>query len=116
MIIKLDERNGIKIATFASLSRFTSAVTEEVKNELKPVLSNPGTKLIFNLENIDFIDSSGIGCIISLVKTAKSNDSGIKICNLSREVASVFELLHLQMILEIGKDVESCMASFKEEN
>lgn len=36
--------------------------------------------------------------------------------NLSREVASVFELLHLQMILEIGKDVESCMASFKEEN
>ena len=114
MIIKLDERNGIKIATFASLSRFTLAVTEEVKNELKPVLSNPGTKLIFNLENIDFIDS--IGCIISLVKTAKSNDSGIKICNLSREVASVFELLHLQMILEIGKDVESCMASFKEEN
>lgn len=99
MIIKLDERNGIKIATFASLSRFTLAVTEEVKNELKPVLSNPGTKLIFNLENIDFIDSSGIGCIISLVKTAKSNDSGIKICNLSREVASVFELLHLQMIL-----------------
>ena len=37
MIIKLDERNGIKIATFASLSRFTLAVTEEVKNELKPV-------------------------------------------------------------------------------
>lgn len=116
MIIKLDERNGIKIATFASLSRFTLAVTEEVKNELKPVLSNPLTKLIFNLENIDFIDSSGIGCIISLVKTAKSNHSGIKICNLSKDVASVFELLHLQMILEIGKDVESCMASFKEGN
>lgn len=31
-------------------------------------------------------------------------------------LASVFELLHLQMILEIGKDVESCMASFKEGN
>ena len=39
MIIKLDERNGIKIATFASLSRFTLAVTEEVKNELKPVFT-----------------------------------------------------------------------------
>lgn len=56
MIIKLDERNGIKIATFTSLSRFTLAVTQEVKDELKPVLINRGTKLIFNLENIDFID------------------------------------------------------------
>lgn len=116
MIIKLDERDGIKIATFASLSRFTLAVTEEVKNELKPVLNHPGTKLIFNLENIDFIDSSGIGCIISLVKTAKSSHSGIKICNLTKDVESVFELLHLQMILEIGTDVESCIKSFKKEN
>lgn len=96
-------------------SFFTSSVTANVNRDrlakvaiLIPFLSS---SLM-----IDFIDSSGIGCIISLVKTAKSNDSGIKICNLSREVASVFELLHLQMILEIGKDVESCMASFKEEN
>ncbi len=38
MIIKLTEKDGIKIARFASLSRFTLAITEDVKSELKPEL------------------------------------------------------------------------------
>lgn len=116
MIIKLSEKDGIKIAQFASLSRFTLAVTEEVKSELKPQLNVSGVKMIFSLEGIEFIDSSGIGCIISLVKTAKSNGAMIKLCNLSKEVRSVFDLLHLQMILDICKDEKSCIEDFKKLN
>ncbi len=116
MIIKLTEKDGIKIAQFANLSRFTLAITEDVKSELKPKLSTSGIKMIFDLEGIEFIDSSGIGCIISLVKTAKSNGSAIKLCNLSKEVKSVFDLLHLQMILDICSDRENCIEHFKKLN
>ena len=76
MITKLTEQKGYIIAEFIDLKRFTLAVTEEVKSELKPILSQEGNKMIFDFKNIEFIDSSGIGCIISLVKTAiilKSN-------------------------------------------
>ncbi len=113
MLIEINEKEGIQIARFAKLSRFTLAVTEEVKAELKPVLSVKGTKLIFDLKDINFIDSSGIGCIISLVKAAKSNEASLKLCNLSQEVQNVFELLHLQMILDIEKDVESSIKSYQ---
>lgn len=116
MIIKLSKKDGIKIAQFASLSRFTLAVTEDVKSELKPELGSAGTKMIFDLEGIEFIDSSGIGCIISLVKTAKSNGATIKLCNLSKEVKSVFDLLHLQMILEICPDQAICIEEFKKQS
>ena len=70
--------------------------------------------MIFNFEGIEFIDSSGIGCIISLVKTAKSNQSEIKLCHLSKEVMDVMELLHLPMILDIEKNIESCLQSFSQ--
>lgn len=112
MITKLTEKQGYLIAEFFELTRFTLAVTEEVKSELKPLLSKTGTKLIFNLQNIEFIDSSGIGCIISLVKTAKNNNSQIKLCNLTKEVMEVMELLHLPMILDIEKDIDGCIRSF----
>ena len=112
MVIRLTEEKECVIAEFINLKRFTLAVTEEVKSELKPLLSTQGTKLIFNLQQVEFIDSSGIGCIISLVKTAKSNQSEIKLCNLSREVIEVLELLHLPMILDISKDIESAVKSF----
>lgn len=112
MITRLIPKSGCIIAEFVDLKRFNLAVTEEVKAELKPVLSENGTKLIFNLENVEFIDSSGIGCIISLVKTAKSCCSEIKLCNLSPAVMDVMNLLHLSMIFDIEKDVESCLQSF----
>ncbi len=113
MLIKFTEREEILIARFAERTRFTLAITQEVKDELKPTLSKPNSKMIFDLSGIEFIDSSGIGCIISLVKTAKSNHSAIKLCNLSQEVADVFELLHLPMILDIEKDVDSCIKNFR---
>lgn len=112
MITKLTKHKGCIVAEFVNLKRFTLAVTEEVKSELKPLLSQQGGRLIFNLQQVEFIDSSGIGCIISLIKTAKSNQSEIKLCNLSPEVMEVMELLHLPMILDIEKNVESAIQSF----
>lgn len=111
MVIKFTETDGIQIAEFTEVNRFTLAVTEEVRNQLKPILSSEGAKLIIDFRNIEFIDSSGIGCIISLVKTAKSNGAKIKLCSLCPGVMEVFELLHLQMILEIEKDTENCISS-----
>ncbi len=112
MIMKLREQEGCVIAEFSDLKRFTLAVTEEVKTELKPILSEQGCKMILNLENVEFIDSSGIGCIISLVKTAKSSGSHFVICNLQKEVMDVINLLHLQMILDIEKDLASSTQRF----
>lgn len=113
MVTKLTKQAGCVVAEFIELRRFTLAVTEEVKSELKPLLSQAGTKLVLNLKHIEFIDSSGIGCIISLVKTAKSNEAEIKLCNLSGDVMDVIELLHLQMIFDIEKDVETSIKSFQ---
>lgn len=114
MVTKITEWEGCIIAEFIDLKRFTLAVTEEVKSELKPILFQGNIKLIFNLEHIEFVDSSGIGCIISLVKTAKSNHSEIKLCNLSNEVMEVMELLHLPMILEIEDNIENAVKNFNQ--
>lgn len=113
MLTKFTEQRGCTVVEFIELKRFTLAVTEDVKSELKTILSTQKTDLILDLKNIEFIDSSGIGCIISLVKTAKSYNCGIKLCNLSKEVMDIFELLHLQMILDIEGEVESAITNFK---
>lgn len=111
-MITLTEENGIKIGRFADQSRFTLAISEEVKAELKPLLSNPGTKFIFDLNNIDFIDSSGMGCIISLVNAAKCNNSTFKLSSISPSNMKIFELLSLHKILDIHTDLDSAIRSF----
>ena len=113
MITQVTEQHGIYIAGFRDLKRFTLASTENVRNELKPLLVKGSIRLIFDLGNIEFIDSSGIGCIISLVKTAKSNQSEIRLCNISKEVMEIIHLLRLEMILNIEKNVENALQAFQ---
>lgn len=87
MITKLTEQKGCIIAEFIDLKRFTLAVTEEVKSELKPILSQEGNKMIFDFKNIEFIDSSGIGCIISLEEKDR------QIAARDRQITDLIEIL-----------------------
>lgn len=64
--------------------------------------------MLFDFHDIEFVDSSAIGCIIALFKTAKSVGSNLKLCNLTPEVLKIFELLHLQVIFDITGTRESC--------
>lgn len=75
MITKLTEQKGCIIAEFIDLKRFTLAVTEEVKSELKPILSQEGNKMIFDFKNIEFIDSSGIYRLYYLISKNSQKQS-----------------------------------------
>ena len=109
MILKVTEQNGITIVEFVDVTRFTLASADEVKTELRPLLNNKDCRMLFDFQ---FVDSSAIGCIIALFKTAKSVGSSLKLCNLTPEVLKIFELLHLQVIFDITGTRESCMADY----
>lgn len=106
MITKITERQGSLIAEFIDLKRFTLANVEKVKTELTPILAQEHTHLIFDFQKIEFIDSSAIGCIISLVKTAKKHGVTVKLANITPNVMDVLELLRLPMILDIIPTIE----------
>lgn len=79
MILNVTEQNGITLVEFVDVTRFTLSIADEVKQQLRPLLNNKECKMVFDLHGIDFIDSSGIGCIIALFKTAKSIGSYFEI-------------------------------------
>ena len=62
MITKLTEQKGCIIAEFIDLKRFTLAVTEEVKSELKPILSQEGNKMISDYPFMHLLYSQLLVC------------------------------------------------------
>lgn len=76
--------------------------TEVVEEELIPTMLNYKTVNI-DFENVPFVDSSGMGLLIDIVKTL--NDKGIKvtISKVRQEVFEVFEIIQLPEIL--GEEV-----------
>ena len=77
--------------------------TEVIEDTITPDISNETSSVELDFENIEFVDSSGIGLLITLVSSLKDQNRNPTIVNLKEDVKLVFELLQLDEIL--GKDV-----------
>ncbi len=111
-MLKTEKINNIDVVTFEGVKKLNALITEEVKEELTQFFEKPNTKLILNLEGINYVDSSGFGVFLSIMKTANNNYGFFKLCNISPEVMELFKLLQLHNIFEIYEDLDDCVKSF----
>lgn len=112
-MLKTEKINNITVVKFNNIDRFNALIVEPVKEQLKSFFNKPDTRLVLNLEGIKFIDSSGFGVFLSIMKTANNNHGQFKICTISREVMELFKLLQLHNVFELYNSQEECLKSFK---
>jgi len=74
----------------------------EAKAFLKPHIEDPAIKgIVINFEKVNFIDSSGIGLIVSIFKTMQQKEGKFAITNLSQKNEEIFSITRLNKILDI---------------
>ncbi|HEC42324.1 MAG TPA: anti-sigma factor antagonist [Bacteroides sp.] len=112
-MLKTETIQDIIVVRFDNVNRFNALIAEPVKEQLKEYFNKPKTKLILNLDSIDFVDSTGFGVFLSIMKTANNNYGFFKICNINTEVMELFKLLQLHNVFEIYSSLEDCVESFQ---
>jgi anti-sigma B factor antagonist len=68
---------------------------------------------IFDLSGLEYLDSTGLGGIVSCLKAATGNDGDVKIACLQNKTKMVFEITRAYKIFDIFEDVNSAIAAFK---
>lgn len=111
-MLKTEKINNVTVVKFNDVDRFNALIVEPVKEQLKSFFNNPGSRVALSLENIKFIDSSGFGVFLSIMKTAHSNHGQFKICSIKPEVMELFKLLQLHNVFDLYEDEEACINSF----
>lgn len=111
-MLKVEKKENVTVAKFDNVDRFNALITEPVKEQLKELFNNKGVNLALNLDGIRFIDSSGFGVFLSIMKTAANNQGQFKICNIGNEVLELFKLLQLHNVFEIFDSEAECVSSF----
>ena len=113
-IIHSKKEDDVLVASFdKSLKKFNALITDEAKKTLAGFFDKPNTKLILNLKGINYVDSSGFGVFLSIMKRANNNYGYFKICNISPDVMELFKLLQLHNIFDICDNLEACLKSFR---
>lgn len=102
--------NNITIARFKNLNRFNYTISQSVKDDLNSILRNNNKKLIIDFKGIEFVDSSAIGALISVLKTSKEIKGSLYLCNVSAEVMDLFEVMQLHTVFNIYATKEEVFA------
>lgn len=110
-MINIERRNKIDIVTFP-VNIINALITDEIRDEINKVFINSGSKLIIDLKGVEYIDSSGFGCFLSIMKTARNNYGTLKFANPEPRVKELFQTLHLDTVFEIYDDLDECIKSF----
>ena len=111
-MLKTEKINNVIVVKFNDIDRFNALIVEPVKEQLKSFFNKPDTRLALNLEGIKFIDSSGFGVFLSIMKTANNNHGQFKICEIRPEVMELFKLLQLHNVFDLYESLDNCIASF----
>ncbi|MGL4369461.1 MAG: STAS domain-containing protein [Spirochaetota bacterium] len=84
----------------------------EIKDIINQLIEDQKYNVIINLEKVSYIDSSGIGALISSLSNLKKYQGGLKIINVYASVRKVFELTKLTSFFEIFDAEDEALSSF----
>ena len=73
---------------------------KEFKRDVAPLLESC-QKVIFDLAELRFVDSSGLGAILSCLRQLNAKGGELKLCAMSKPVRALFELVRMHKIFDI---------------
>ena len=84
----------------------------QLREAIRELISKGVKKIIVGLGNVNYIDSSGLGELVSSYTTAKNQGADLKLLNLTKKVKDVLQVTKLYTVFDIYDDEASAIASF----
>ena len=98
MNAKLEEIDGKYVATLEG--EMDTAAATEAEDVLKPLYTSDGKDVIIDCNGLEYIASSGLRILLSILKGAKANGSRVTLRGVNDEIKNVFKLTGFISIFE----------------
>jgi anti-sigma B factor antagonist len=83
-----------------------------LRDTIKQLVSSGHKKILLNLGEVSYIDSSGIGELVSGFTTATNNGGQLKLLNLTKRVKDLLQITKLYTVFDIAESETSAVRSF----
>lgn len=105
------QKDGNVVSVFLSGQALDASNVQRFRNETSSLFENE-KYFVLVLRDLKFVDSSGIGALLSCLRKAHSNGGDVKLAELPANVLSLFELVRMDRLFEVFEDRESAVASY----
>jgi anti-sigma B factor antagonist len=86
--------------------------TRQLRDAVRKLIAEGKKKIILNLAKVDFIDSSGVGELVSSYTAVRNAGGELKLLNLTQKVHDVLQVTKLYTVFDIKDDEFNAIKSF----
>ncbi len=111
MQIDVDTRPG-GVIVLRPEGRLDLATAGELKERVAATVSGSQARLVIDLADVSFIDSSGLGALISGLKSARLAGGDLRIANPGEQARLILQLTALERVIRPYPTLEEALSDF----
>lgn len=113
MSVKLNTRKVGDVTVVDAVGRITLGEgASTFRDAIRDLSAKGDKKLLVNLSDVSYIDSSGIGEMVSGFTTVTNHGGQLKLLGLSKRVKDLLQITKLYTVFEVFEDEASAVRSF----
>jgi len=112
MEIRVSENDSV--LTLSLKGRLDFSSSSELKEQILEHVKQGKKNIVLNLDQVDFINSSGLGTLVSILKEVRLAKGKMVLSNLATYVQEIFEITQLSHIFEIFASEAEARETFKD--
>jgi anti-sigma B factor antagonist len=85
----------------------------QLRDAIRGLISKGVKNILLNMGEVNYVDSSGLGELVSAYTSAKNQQAEVKLLSLTKKVHDLLQLTKLYTVFDIKDDEASAIASFK---
>jgi anti-sigma B factor antagonist len=109
--IELRSLGQVKMVKLRGKLNLGDAV-DRFRDTLADLMASGDTRVVLDLSEVPWIDSSGIGLLVKILTSAKQKGGSIKLLNPSKFTVQTLKMICLLELFEVFDDQEKAVASF----
>lgn len=114
MTMKASTRNVDQITVVDLSGRITLGEGSVVlRDTVRNLVGQGNKKILLNLGDVNYIDSSGIGELVSAFTSVRNQGGELKLLNLTKKVHDLLQITKLYTVFDVKDDEAAAIKSFK---
>ena len=97
---------------YQSLKHREPPIAASTRDKVRELSASGSKKMLINLGDVNYIDSSGIGELVSAFTTVSNSGGALKLLNLTKRVQDLLQITKLYTVFEVFDSEEAALKSF----
>jgi anti-sigma B factor antagonist len=110
----VEKKGNVVVMSIIGDIEFDDSIT--VNEKFVDVIKDSGSKIVLNLKECAYVDSSGLGSLVEGLKGTQKEKGDLRLCNLSVDFKEVLMMTRTIKYFQVFESVDKAVESFNEGN